>query len=233
MQRIKQQTRTRFALARLSQPWKVVSVVASVAIFSMSAARADENQGWQGWYAGVNAGVGHSSLGDGGVNSALGKQGISADSSVDSHDNIYGLNLGYRFRKNFAVEGGYVDLGKYNFSSNVSAPAADAASGDYRVKGWTASAVGILPLQNGFSAYGKVGLIVADTKLNAGSDSGANAIGDSSHTSTRPTYGLGLAYDFSKQVVGKVEWNRYENLGNGDTGKSDLDAYTVGVAYKF
>ena len=211
------------------QPWKVISFVASVAIFSMQAAHAQDT----GWYAGANAGVTNAKQTNGGLNGAFANQGVTADTSLDKRDNIYSLDLGYQFHKNFAVEGGYVDLGKYNFNSNISAPAADTASGNYRVKGWTASAVGILPLQNGFSAYGKLGAIFADTKFNASSDTGATAISDSSKSSTRPLYGLGLSYDFSKQVVGKAEWTRYDGLGNSNTGKSDIDTYTVGVAYKF
>jgi OOP family OmpA-OmpF porin len=210
------------------QPWKVISFAASVAVLSMQAAHAQDT----GWYAGINAGATHNTLKNGDVDNALGKQGVTSSSSLDTRDNIYGLNLGYQFNRNFAVEGGYVDLGKYNFSSNISAPAADTASGTYKAKGFTASAVGILPLQNGFSAYGKVGLIVADTKLDASSGTGATTLGNTSKTSTHPTVGLGLSYDFTKQVVGKAEWNRY-GVGNSDTGRGDIDAYTVGVAYKF
>jgi OOP family OmpA-OmpF porin len=215
--------------ANRRQPWKVISFVASVAILSMQAAHAQNT----GWYAGANAGATNAKQTDGGLNGAFANQGITADTSLDKRDSIYSLDLGYQFHRNFAVEGSYVDLGKYNFNSNISTPAADTASGNYRVKGWTASAVGILPLDNGFSAYGKLGAVFADTKFNASSDTGATAIGDTSKSSTRPLYGLGLGYDFTKQIVGKAEWTRYDGLGNSDTGKSNIDTYTVGVAYKF
>ncbi|MDE2599279.1 MAG: outer membrane beta-barrel protein [Rhodocyclaceae bacterium] len=220
---------TGLSSASRRQPWKVISFVASVAVLSTQVAHAQDS----GWYAGAKAGVTKARQTDGGINSAFAGQGMTADTSLDQRDNIYSLNLGYQFHKNFALEGGYVDLGKYNFHSNISAPTADTASGDYRVKGWTASAVGILPLNNGFSAYGKLGAVFADTKFNAASDIGATAIGGTSKSSTRPLYGLGVSYDFTKQVVGKAEWTRYDGLGNGSTGKSDIDTYTVGVAYKF
>lgn len=215
------------------QPWKVIGCAVSIALFSMQAAQAQDAQGAQGWYAGIKGGVGHSSQSGNDIDNTLAKQGISASTDTDKRDTIYALDLGYQFHKNFALEAGYVDLGKYKFDSNISAPAADTASGNYRVKGWTTSAVGILPLQNGFSAYGKVGMIFADTQFNAGSDSGATNIDSTSKSSTRPLYGVGMSYDFSKQVVGKAEWTRYDGLGNNDTGKSDIDTYTVGVAYKF
>lgn len=220
---------TGLSSASRRQPWKVISFVASVAVLSMQTAHAQDS----GWYAGAKAGVTNAKQTDGGINGAFASQGIAADSNLDKRDNIYSLDLGYQFHKNFAVEGGYVDLGKYNFNSNISAPAADSASGNYRVKGWTASAVGILPLSNGFSAYGKLGAVFADTKFDAASDTGATAVGNTSKSSTRPLYGLGVSYDFTKQVVGKAEWTRYDGLGNSSTGKSDIDTYTVGVAYKF
>lgn len=213
------------------QPWKVIGFAVSIAIFSMQAAQAQEAA--PGWYAGIKGGVGHSSQGGNDIDSTFANQGITASTDADKRDTIYGLDLGYQFHKNFALEAGYVDLGKYKFDSTISAPAADTASGNYRVKGWTTSAVGILPLQNGFSAYGKVGMIFADTKFNASSDTGVTGIDSSSKSSTRPLYGLGIGYDFSKNVVGKAEWTRYDGLGNDDTGKADIDTYTVGVAYKF
>lgn len=220
---------TGLSSASRRQPWKVIGVAVSIALFSIQGAHAQE----QGWYAGANAGVTNAKQTDGGINSAFASQGVTADTNLDKRDNIYSLNLGYQFHKNFALEGGYVDLGKYKFNSNVSAPATDTASGDYHVKGWTTTAVGILPLDNGFAAYGKLGAVFADTKFSAGSDTGATGISNSSKSSTRPLYGLGLSYDFSKQIVGKAEWTRYDSLGSSDTGKSDIDTYTVGVAYKF
>ena len=65
------------------------------------------------------------------------------------------------------------------------------------------------------------------------SNQAATAIDNASKSSTRPLYGLGVGYDFSKNVVGKAEWTRYDGLGNDSTGKADIDTYTVGVAYKF
>lgn len=227
LQLAKQQTE--FSTASRRQPWKVIGFAASIALFSMQGAHAQDT----GWYAGANAGVTNAKQTGGGINGAFAAQGATADTNLDKRDNIYSLNLGYQFHKNFALEGGYVDLGKYKFNSNVSAPATDTASGDYRVKGWTTTAVGILPLDNGFAAYGKLGAVFADTKFNASSDTGATSIGSTSKSSTRPLYGLGVSYDFSKQVVGKAEWTRYDGLGNDLTGKSDIDTYTVGVAYKF
>jgi OOP family OmpA-OmpF porin len=207
-----------------------MGIAASVAIMSMSSAHAAD----EGWYAGVNAGTSHSKFKDGGIDSAYSAQGVTSASSTDKHDDPYSLNLGYQFNRNFAVEGGYVNLGKYDFSSAISSPAADTVHGNYKVDGWTTSAVGILPLQNGFAAYGKLGALFSKTKFEPTSDTGVTALSGTSKSGTNLTYGLGLKYAFTRQIDGKVEWNRYQGVGDtSTTGKADIDAYTVGVAYKF
>ncbi|HQU15191.1 MAG: hypothetical protein B7Z66_05760 [Chromatiales bacterium 21-64-14] len=52
---------------------------------------------------------------------------------MDDTDFAYRLFAGYRFNPNFALEGGYVDLGSLRFVSNVLAPPpGGVASGDIR-----------------------------------------------------------------------------------------------------
>ena len=184
-----------------------------------------------GWYGNINVGRSHINTN---VDSVFGNQGVTSSSSVDDHDTAYGIGAGYQFNRNFALEGGYVDLGKFNVNSTISAPAADTAHGQYKVDGWNLVGVGIIPLQNGFSVYGKAGLIFADVKLNAASDTGAVPVSGGSKSSTNGTYGLGTSYDFGNNLIGKLEWNRYQGLGepNG-SGKVDLNAYTAGVSYRF
>ena len=184
-----------------------------------------------GWYGNVN--VGRSTI-DTNVDNVFANQGVTSSSSVDKHDTAYSLGVGYQFNQNFALEGGYVDLGKFNVGSTISAPAADTAHGTYKVDGWNLSGVGIIPLQNGFSVYGKAGLIFADVKLNVASDTGTVPVTGGSKSSTSGTYGLGTSYDFGNNLIGKLEWNRYQGLGeSSSSGKVDLNAYTVGVSYRF
>ena len=185
-----------------------------------------------GWYGNIN--VGRSNLDNNNVDSVFGNQGVTSSSSVDKNDTTYSIGAGYQFNRNFALEGGYIDLGKFNVQSAISAPAADSAHGQYKVDGWNLVGVGIIPLQNGFSVYGKAGLIFANTKLNAASDTGTVPVSGGSKSSTSGTYGIGAGYDFGNNLIGKLEWNRYPGLGNSDSsGKVDLNAYTAGVSYRF
>ena len=184
-----------------------------------------------GWYSNLN--IGRSTI-DARVDDVFANQGVTSSSSVDKHDTTYSLGAGYQFNRNFALEGGYIDLGKFNVNSTISAPAADTGHGTYKVSGWNLSGVGIIPLQNGFSVYGKAGLIFADVKLNAASDTGTAPVTGGSKSVTKGTYGLGTSYDFGKNLIGKLEWNRFQGLGESkNSGKVDLNAYTVGVSYRF
>ena len=217
------------AWANRYRSWALAGIIASSALTAV-AAQAEEN----GWYGGINLGRSSGGVSSGQIDGVLNKQGITSSTATGSHDTSYNLNLGYQFNRNFALEGGYNDFGKLKVNSTVTAPANDTASGNWSATGWSAVGVGILPLDRNFSVYGKAGVVFADTKLSLSSDTGANAISGGSRRSTNGTYGLGVSYDFGNRVVGKLEWNRYQGLGDSNTtGSADLNTYMAGVAYKF
>jgi len=186
-----------------------------------------------GPYVSANVGAGVSSLQKGGIDSALGAQGIGVSSGTSgTQDTTYGLSLGYRFTPNLAAEVGYVNLGKFGYQSNVSGASNAAVVGEFKSQGMTAAALGILPLPHNVSVYGKLGLIRADTELRASGSNGVDTV-NTSHYSTGSLVGLGASYDITPKVATRVEWNRYGNLGNPSTGYGSVNTYTVGLAYKF
>jgi opacity protein-like surface antigen len=127
-----------------------------------------------------------------------------------------------------------VDLGKYNLSSSVSTPAADGLSGDYKADGLAVVGVGIVPLDYGFSVYGKAGAIRSKAKLELASQTGAVAVSNVDSSRTGLTFGLGAGYDITKNVMAKFELNRYNRIGNDTgTGTSEVNVVSVGAAYRF
>jgi OOP family OmpA-OmpF porin len=186
-----------------------------------------------GWYGGVNLARSNLKLNGSDIDGVFANQGVTSSSSIDTHDTAWSLNLGYQFNPYFALEGGYVDFGKYDLKGAVSAPAVDSIDGRYKAYGYDLSAVGILPLQQGLSVYGKAGVFHSRSDLEA-SSSGTVPVSGASHWGNSGTFGVGAGYDFTKNVVGKLEWNRYLNVGDSSTtGRGDIDLYSVGVAYKF
>jgi len=188
-----------------------------------------------GWYAGINAGRSYSKVEGSDIDTALAGQGITSISSVDRHHNAYSLDLGYQLSPNFAIEGGYVDLGKFGFNSAVTAPAVDSISGRVKVSGYNLSLVAIAPLSQiapGWSVYGKGGFFDARTKFEA-SSSGLVTTSNGSEKSTNGTFGLGAAYEITKNVAANLEWNRYLKVGDSTTSKGDIDLVTLGLTFKF
>jgi len=188
--------------------------------------------GSDGWYGGLRLGRSVENLGGGNIDSALANQGLAGASTIDSHATGWGLFAGYQFNRNFALEGGYDSLGRFSYSSAISSPAADTVTGHYRARAFDLSAVGILPLAAGWSAFGKAGLAYEEAKLET-SSTGAVAVSDEHHWGTEPLLGGGFSYDVTRNVELRAEWDRFLHVGDASTGRGNIDLYTVGVGYRF
>ncbi|MDE2585366.1 MAG: outer membrane beta-barrel protein [Betaproteobacteria bacterium] len=153
-------------------------------------------------------------------------------SSTKETDTAYKLQLGYQFNQYFAVEGGYVNLGEAKYSASFTGGNGKATA---KVDGWNIDAVGILPLNDQFSLFGKLGTFAAHTKVDASASGpgGAASVSDSANNwSTH--YGVGASYAFTKSVAVRVEYEKFDRVGkDNSTGKADVDLWSVGVAYKF
>lgn len=170
----------------------------------------------QGFYVGL--GVGQSDAKDGCSElTSLGFSGSCDDTSTGKK-----IFLGYQYNKNFAIEGGYVDLGKFK-ASDISGASAFA-----KAKVWQLVAVGTLPLANNFSLFGKAGLHNWDV------DAGGSGVGTISDKGTDFTFGVGAGYELTKNLGLRLEWERFRHVGEKDTtGQSNVDLLSVGLRYRF
>lgn len=153
-------------------------------------------------------------------------------SSLDKTDTAYKLQVGYQLSRNFALEGGYVDLGKTSYSASFTGGTANA---DVKAHGWNIAAVGIIPLSDVVSVFGKVGAIDATVKFNvsaSGPGGTAGASGDS--TDWSGVWGIGASYAINKQLAVRVEYEQFNDLGNEEkTGKGDVNLASAGIVFKF
>ncbi len=159
------------------------------------------------------------------------------------------LQLGYEFSPNLAIEGGYVDLGKTTYSATYKSsdttwlspfsPATTSTGTITRtnkVTGWNVGGLGIIPINNSFSVFAKLGL--ANMKLKK-SNSGTGffaTTSESTDTKIEPYYGIGASFypsrDHSLGI--RAEWERFSKAGNLDQdGTADATLMTVGVSSKF
>jgi len=154
-------------------------------------------------------------------------------SALDKRDTAFKAALGYRVNPYVAVEGGYVDLGRAKYAATATQGRAES---ELEARGVQLSALGILPLNDAFSVFGKIGTIHAKVKGSArvsvpvlGSFAGSI---DASNWKT--AIGAGAEYRFDRRWGVRAEYERFRKLGDADrTGETDVDAVTVGVVMRF
>lgn len=160
-------------------------------------------------------------------------QAISQDAcsgvTVGCEDSSVGWKIfgGYQFNENIGAELGYVEFGKSTYATTS---AGIPVTGSQKPKAFELVGVGTLPLGNNVSVYGKLGVAMWEVDVSAPAAAGVAANTDG----TDLTYGLGLKYDFTKNIGARLEWQRYDNAGkSANTGESDIDLFSVGVVFKF
>ena len=144
--------------------------------------------------------------------------------TCDDKDTSFKIFGGYQLNRNFAAELGYTDLGK----AKVTDP---FGSTELSATAWELSAVGMFPVMEALSIYGRLGGYWGEGKL-----SGSGASG--SKTTTNLTYGLGVQYDFMKNFGVRGEWQRYSKVkvkddASGTEDSGDIDVLGVSVLYRF
>jgi len=185
-----------------------------------------------GWYGGVNIGQSKAKIDDARITSNLLNGGLATSSiSNDDSDTGYKLFGGYRFNRNFALEAGYFDLGRFGFSA-ITVPAG-TLNGNIRLKGVNLDAVGILPVTEKFSVFGRVGVDYAEARDSFSGTGAVNVLNPNpSKRAANIKFGGGLQYDFTEALAMRLEAERYridDAVGN----KGDIDLVSVGLVYRF
>src|SRR5450830_811040 len=104
--------------------------LAALAVIASPFAAADDS----GWYGGINIGQSRAKIDDARITSSLLGGGLTTTSINDNdRDTGYKLFGGYKINKNFAVEGGYFDLGRFGFMATTVPPG--TLSGTIKLKG--------------------------------------------------------------------------------------------------
>lgn len=148
--------------------------------------------------------------------------------SCDDKDTAWKIFGGYQFNRNLGAELGYVDLGEFTASGTfLGAP----ATASIEAKGVELVGVGTIPFTPQLAAYGKAGIFRWDVDSSARVGAGAAAANDDG---TDFTFGVGLKYDFTRNLAARLEFQRYNNVGETNTtGQSDVNLWTLGVMFRF
>lgn len=182
------------------------------------------------WYLGAGAGQSRAKLNDSSVNAVLAGSGSTAGpTSKDETDVSYKLFLGYQFNKYFAVEGGYFSLGEFSFTTTT-VPAGTLRGIAKNHVGMNLDVLGILPLADRFSLYGRLGIQNSKT---TDLFSGVAVLNPApSKNKTDYKLGLGAKFDITKNIGLRGEWERYR-VSDGLSGNTDVDVFSASLLYKF
>lgn len=185
-----------------------------------------------GFYVGGNVGGTRGDFKNDSINRALVGQGFTVNSTTtDNTSTGYKLFGGYQITPNFAVEGGYFDLGRFNYSSSTTP--AGTFSGNNRVNGLNLDLVGTLPLSDQFSVLGRVGAAYAQNRTSFASTGFVPAyIVNSRRNETNPKIGLGLQYAISDVLAVRAEIERYR-INDPIRNRGNIDMASVGLTYRF
>jgi OOP family OmpA-OmpF porin len=184
------------------------------------------------WYGGFGIGWSRAKIDDARITSELLGSGLTTTSIIDDNrDFAYKLFGGYKINENFALEGGYFNLGQFGFVSTTSP--AGTLTGKIKLQGLNIDAVGILPLSEKFSAFGRIGLQYLQAKANF-DGTGAVALSNPNPHKSAANYkaGLGVQYDFTPNVGARGEWERYR-INDAVGNRGDIDMLSVGLVFMF
>jgi len=188
----------------------------SAALFALVAAPTPALSQDGGWYGGI--GIGQSDFID--SCSGIGGSGIACKEK-DTAWKIFG---GYQFNRYFAGEFGYTDLGKTTLSVTGFGSASIGA------KGFEFTGIGMIPVSQQFSVYGRLGLFHWDVDFK----DGTGLVGSASASGSDVTYGFGASFNFTRNAALRLEWQKYRDVGDTNTtGSGDITVIGVGLAVKF
>lgn len=185
-----------------------------------------------GWYVGANVGQSRASIDEERIIGGLLGAGFTTTSfEEDDRDLGYKVFGGYQFSRYFALEGGYFDLGEFDFTATTAPPG--TLRGNIKLKGVNLDVLGILPFTDRFSAFARIGANYAEAK-DRFRGSGAVIVSDPNRSKrdTNYKFGLGLEYDFAEFWSLRTEAERYridDAVGN----KGDVDLFSLGLVYRF
>ena len=184
------------------------------------------------YYGGLSIGQSRAKIDEPRITANLLGSGLSTTSMArDERDTGYKLFGGYQFNRNFALEAGYFNLGKFGFTSTT--VPAGTLNGRIKLQGVNLDLVGTLPLTERFSAIARVGAQYARAR-DTFSGSGAVQVLNPNPSQKAFNYkaGVGLQYELSPSFLVRAEAERYR-INDAVGNRGDINLYSVSLVFPF
>jgi len=206
-----------------------------VPLLCVAPATAQLSEGETPYYVGASAShLIADQMSKGTINQALQQQGLAVSTThADESASGWKMFAGYRFHPNWALEGGYSNLGSYDFEGQV---IADPGSVQARFKAndWHVTVLGIMPLNDDWEVFGKAGVGYWRTQLQASGTFSAQGAQQVKTHGTSPVFGVGALLRLSNNLSARAEWERFLRVGEASgTGKADIDSASLGLQYNY
>ena len=184
------------------------------------------------YYGGLSIGQSRAKIDEERITANLLAGGLTTTAMArDESDTAYKVFGGYQFSPNFALEGGYFNLGKFGFTSTT--VPAGTLDGRIKLHGVNLDLVGTLPLTERFSAIARVGAQYArarDTFSGSGAVSVLNP--NPSKRELNLKLGAGLQYAVTPSFLVRGEAERYRiNDAVGNHG--GVNVFSVSLVFPF
>ena len=212
-------------------PTKIVRLLGLAGLGSLLAASAFAQEGGY-TYGGLSLGQSRAKIDEPRITASLLASGLTTTSmSRDESDTGFKLFGGYQFNRNFALEAGYFNLGKFGFTSTT--VPAGTLNGRLKLQGVNLDLVGTLPLTERLSAIARVGAQYARTR-DTFSGSGAVNVLNPNPSARGFNYkaGAGLQYEFSPSLLVRAEAERYR-INDAVGNRGDINLYSLSLVFPF
>ncbi|MHB1117349.1 OmpA family protein [Sideroxydans sp.] len=211
--------------------FKTLSAIglAGCTVMGSSAAMAVE----EGWLIGINAGQSMAKIDAASIRAQLLNSGLTTTTLTErDRKTAFKLFGGYKFSNNFAVEGGYYDLGEFGYTATTTP--AGTLIGNIKLRGVNIDAVVMFPFTEKFSAFGRLGLQYAEAKDTFTSTGLVPTPANPNPSKTAANYkvGGGLQYDFTPSLGMRLEGERYR-IDDAAGSKGDINMVSLGLVYQF
>jgi opacity protein-like surface antigen len=170
--------------------------------------------------------------------------GVPADEvtlKTEENDIGYNFTFGYRFSRYFAAELGLAQFGSVESSGHADAqtsqgPVPVTIKFAFSAGGPMFSAIGILPINEKFELYGRVGYLFtsSERELTSRVDGGrGNLFGSIKGDSQDVVLGVGGAYNVNQMYAVRLEYQKLELGEAGNTGEEEVNVVSLGMVVRF
>lgn len=201
----------------------------ALAAFTSPLALADD----AGWYGGFGIGESRARYEEQKIASEVLGPGFNPTVTTrDKHGVAWKLFGGYQFNRYLALEGGYFDLGEFDFRAGTVPPG--TLSGNLKFKGVNLDLVGFLPVTERFSAFARGGATYTQARANFAGTGAASAPANPSRKEREAGYkaGVGLEYKASQALAMRAEAELYR-LDDAVSDRATIRVFSAGLLYRF